>query len=112
MLAGDAGITPDEIERSAEGPDAAGWSPLDRALLRAVDELVDDAVVGDETWDALAAELDEQQLMDVVFTVGAYDLLAMALLSFGVETRRRPAASADYGRLPEAHPAGTVLRRE
>ena len=37
------------------------------------------------TWQALAAELDEQQLMDLVFTVGAYDLLAMAFRSFGVE---------------------------
>ena len=34
---------------------------------------------------ALAAELDTQQLMDVVFTVGAYDLLAMAFLTFDVE---------------------------
>ena len=33
----------------------------------------------------LAAELDEQQLMDVVFTVGAYDLVAMAFRTFGVE---------------------------
>ena len=32
----------------------------------------------------LAAELDEHQLMDVVFTVGAYDVLAMALRTFGV----------------------------
>ena len=41
--------------------------------------------VSDATWAALAAELDEQQLMDVVFTVGAYDLVAMAFRSFGVE---------------------------
>jgi 4-carboxymuconolactone decarboxylase len=41
--------------------------------------------VADETWAVLAAELDEQQLMDLVFTVGAYDLLAMAMRSFGVE---------------------------
>ena len=32
-----------------------------------------------------ALELDTQQRMDLVFTVGAYDLLAMAFLSFGVE---------------------------
>jgi alkylhydroperoxidase family enzyme len=53
-------------------------------LVAAVDELVRDAVVSDETWAALAAELSEQQLMDVVFTVGAYDLLAMAFRTFGV----------------------------
>ena len=31
------------------------------------------------------AELDTQQMMDVVFTVGAYDVLAMALRTFDVE---------------------------
>jgi 4-carboxymuconolactone decarboxylase len=31
------------------------------------------------------ASLDQRQLMDLVFTVGAYDLLAMAFNSFGLE---------------------------
>ena len=44
-----------------------------------------DAEIGDATWAVLAAELDEQQLMDLVFTVGAYDVLAMALKSFRVQ---------------------------
>jgi alkylhydroperoxidase family enzyme len=85
VMAGDAGIDGDEITRIAEGPDAPGWSLLERAMLRAVDELLADAMVTDSTWQALAAELDEQQLMDLVFTVGAYDLLAMAFKSFGLE---------------------------
>jgi len=53
--------------------------------VRAVDELIGDATITDATWQALARELDEQQLMDLVFTVGAYDVLAMAFRSFGVE---------------------------
>jgi alkylhydroperoxidase family enzyme len=85
VLAADAGIDADEVARVVDGPDAPGWSRLDAALLRAADELVADAAIGDATWDALAAELDERQLMDVVFTVGAYDALAMAFRSFGVE---------------------------
>ncbi|MHB8465810.1 MAG: carboxymuconolactone decarboxylase family protein [Acidimicrobiales bacterium] len=88
ILGADAGLLPAEIDRIAEGPAADGWSPLDQAMVRAVDELVGDARVGDETWAVLATELDEQQLMDLVFTVGAYDLLAMALRSFGVEIDR------------------------
>ena len=44
-----------------------------------------DARLSDDTWATLAAELDTQQLMDVVFTVGAYDLLAMAFRTFDVE---------------------------
>jgi alkylhydroperoxidase family enzyme len=80
-----AGFSDADIERIAEGPHAAGWSPLDAAMLRAVDELVADAEITDATWIELAAELDRHQLMDLVFTVGAYDLLAMAFKSFGVE---------------------------
>lgn len=85
VLARDAGLSDDEIAMVADGPSAGGWSPRDRALLAAVDELVRDASIADETWAVLAAELDEQQLMDLVFTVGAYDLLAMVMRSFGIE---------------------------
>jgi alkylhydroperoxidase family enzyme len=81
----DAGLGDDEIARIAQGPDAPGWSGLEQAMLRAVDELIAEAVVSDETWERLAAELDERQLMDLVFTVGAYDLLAMAMRSFRIE---------------------------
>jgi hypothetical protein len=79
------GLDGDEIARIAEGPGAGGWSPLEAAMLAAVDELLVDAEIADATWAALAAELDRRQLMDLVFTVGAYDVLAMALKSFRVE---------------------------
>ena len=85
VLAADVGISPEELDRVVEGPDARGWSPLEAALLRAADELLADAFVADETWATLAGELDVQQLMDVVFTVGAYDVVAMAFRSFGIE---------------------------
>ena len=84
-MAGDAGITGTEVERVRSGPEAEGWSPAEAALVRAADELVRDARIADSTWATLSAELDTQQLMDVLFTVGAYDLLAMALRSFDVE---------------------------
>jgi alkylhydroperoxidase family enzyme len=85
VLAAGEGITPDEIERVRTQPDAVEWSRLEAALLRAVDELVRDASIDDDTWAALASELDEQQLLDFVFTVGAYDLLAMMMRSVGVQ---------------------------
>ena len=84
VLASDVGITAEEVTRIAEGPDAAGWSPVDRAVFSAVDELLAGAMVAPGTWETLAAELDVQQLLDLVFTVGAYDALAMAFRSFGV----------------------------
>jgi alkylhydroperoxidase family enzyme len=85
VLAADAGLSPDDITRIEEGPAAAGWLPLDRAMVSAVDELLSDARVADPTWEVLGRELDAQQLMGLVFTVGAYDLLAMAFRSFGIE---------------------------
>ena len=85
VLARDAGLDADEIARIAEGPGAPRWPALERAMLGAVDELLGDAMIAEATWEALARELDEQQLMDLVFTVGAYDLLAMAFRSFRVE---------------------------
>jgi alkylhydroperoxidase family enzyme len=85
ILAGDAGLGEDEVRRIALGPDEQGWSPLDQAMLRAVDELIGDGMVSTPTWETLAGGLDEQQLMDLVFTVGAYEVLALAFRSFGVE---------------------------
>ena len=85
VLAGDAGLSAEEIARVADGPASPEWSALERAMLTAADELVDEASVSDATWAALARELDQQQLMDLVFTVGAYELLAMAFRAFGVE---------------------------
>jgi alkylhydroperoxidase family enzyme len=85
VLAGDAGLDAEEIKRVAAGPEAAGWSDFDRALVRAADELVETACLSDATWTVLTTSFDEQQMLDLVFTVGAYDTLAMAFRSFGVE---------------------------
>jgi alkylhydroperoxidase family enzyme len=83
--AGVAGLAPEEIARVRVGPSAPEWTSSDRALLAAADELVADARIGEQTYEALSAELDTRQLMDVVFTVGAYEVFAMALRTFDVE---------------------------
>lgn len=80
----EAGLSDDEILRVIEGPEAAEWSPFDRALLRAVDELHHDSEISDATWSDLAARYDTRQLMDVVFTVGQYNLVSIALRTFRV----------------------------
>ena len=81
-----SGLTDDEIRRIAEGPDAAGWSDLDAAILRATDELHGDAMISDATWKALSECYDSQQMMDLIFTVGQYHTVSMALNSLGVQT--------------------------
>jgi alkylhydroperoxidase family enzyme len=85
VLAGDVGINEDELAAVVHGPDASLWPPLEAAMLRAVDELVARAALSEETWAALARSLTTEQVMDLVFTVGAYDLLAMVLGAFEIE---------------------------
>ncbi len=81
----EAGLTEEEMARIKEGPDAKGWSAFDASLLRAVDELHSDALISDATWAELSEQYDQRQLMDVVFTVGQYNMVSMALNSFGVQ---------------------------
>ena len=74
-----------EVARVAEGPGAVGWSPFDSALLRAVDELLDDHRISDETWHTLAQRYDDRLLIEVPMLVGHYHMLAITLNSLGVE---------------------------
>ena len=80
-----AGLTDAEIERVKAGPDDAGWDPFDAVLLRAADELHDDACISDTTWRTLASRLTDQQMLDVIFTVGNYHVVSFALNSCGVQ---------------------------
>ena len=79
-----AGLTEEEITRIQDGPAADGWSKTDALLLQAADDLVNDACVNTETWHELSEEFSTEQLIDLVFTVGCYEVLAMAFKSFGV----------------------------
>ena len=81
----DCGLTDEEIARIKAGPDAAGWSEADRALLRASDELHHDKFVSDAVWADLGRFFSDRQRMDVVHTAGMYTMVSMILNSFGVQ---------------------------
>lgn len=85
FIARDEGLSDEEIQRIALGPDAPLWDPLESALLRACDELIHSGKIGDETWATLADKLDVRQLLDVIFTVGAYETLAYMFASCEIE---------------------------
>ncbi|MGP1679645.1 MAG: carboxymuconolactone decarboxylase family protein [Burkholderiales bacterium] len=78
-----SGITDAEIERIQQGP-GAGWNAHEAALLQAADDLFEHSVVSDRTWATLSSKYSTEQMMDVVFTVGQYNLVSWALNSFGV----------------------------
>jgi 4-carboxymuconolactone decarboxylase len=78
-----AGITNDEIERIGKGP-KAGWNHTEAALLQAADDLFENSVVSDQTWKTLSEKYNTEQMMDIVFTIGQYNLVSWALNSLGV----------------------------
>jgi alkylhydroperoxidase family enzyme len=81
-----AGLTMEEIAAIRDGWQSEVWDGKDedRAVLRAVDDLIDSQRIGDTTWDALSEHFDRRQLMDLVFTVGNYVMLGWAVASFGI----------------------------
>ena len=85
LIARQAGMSDDEIRSCKTGSETPGLSELDRLLFKATEELHDDAFISDATWQSLQEHLDTQQLIDLVFTVGQYNLLSMALNSLGVQ---------------------------
>jgi 4-carboxymuconolactone decarboxylase len=65
--------------------DVTGWDPFDATILRAADELHASAFVSDATWTAMAARYKTEQLMDAVFTVAEFTMVAGTLNSAGVQ---------------------------
>jgi 4-carboxymuconolactone decarboxylase len=115
-----AGLAEDEIADLARRDPVLDWPPLERAVVDAVDQLCTTSSVDDDTWQALAAELDDVQLVELPFLVGGYVMLGFALNSLGVTVPpdlpslpSRPAtlgprgdAAATHARWLEANRAG------
>lgn len=76
LIAGAIGLGPDHFEAVIAGPDAALWSDLQRLCLRATDQLCLSHDIDDETWNALASKIDTRQIMELLFIVGSYSMLA------------------------------------
>jgi len=81
-----AGLTDEEFRRLGEGSDTKRLAPFDEILIQSADELYRDTTISNSTWKALSERYNTFQLMDLVFTVTSYNLLAMFLNSFGIQT--------------------------
>lgn len=92
-LARMAGLTPEEIERVREGPDAPGWRRRQGLLLRATDELRAERTISDALWAELRPLLTDAELIELCMLVGHYEMLAMTLSTLGVEPDPLPAGA-------------------
>ena len=83
-----AGLTPEEVLRVAQGPispNSVGWSPFEEALIGLADQLFRNSSVTDATWELLAAEYDQRNMMDAVVTVNEITAQSILFNSLGVQ---------------------------
>jgi alkylhydroperoxidase family enzyme len=84
LIGRQVGLDDDDLRRIIEGPEADGLDSFERVLLRATDELLDDKYIADQTWNELGERYDTRQLMDLVFTVGQYQIVSMITNTLGI----------------------------
>ena len=77
------GLNDDEIQ--AIGTSGDGLDQVEQLLCDVADELTRDKVLSADVWAKLNEHFDTRQVMDIVFTVGQYTMLAMALNTFVVQ---------------------------
>jgi AhpD family alkylhydroperoxidase len=78
-------LSEDELRAVMGDLDPFFWSSNDMALLRCTDELIGRNNVGDSEWAAVAAMLTETQLLELVFLVGFYRMVAVYLRTIRVQ---------------------------
>lgn len=79
-----AGLDDRALARIQHGPDAAGWTDHQRALLAAVDALVTTKSLDNRCWCDLRGQLADDQIIELCMLVGHYEMLATTIAVLGV----------------------------
>ena len=76
VVAEEAGVSLADADAAVDRTLTHAWGERDAALLRFTDELLDEHVVSDATWDALGRHFSDDQRLDLLALVGFYSLFA------------------------------------
>lgn len=79
------GLSPEMYGPIQRGADDPYFTDFERTVIRATEDLVNDRKISDANWDALRAEWNEKQMLDFMFTVGCYVMVAGVMRSTGAE---------------------------
>jgi alkylhydroperoxidase family enzyme len=91
------GLTPEEQRSITHGTSGdACWPAEEATLIRAVDELHDQADIGDETWRALERILTAEQLLDLLMLAGWYHAISFVANAARVPLEEGAPRFADF----------------
>jgi alkylhydroperoxidase family enzyme len=86
VIAGAAGVRPEQIESIAKGEiDAACFEPRERIVLEAATELVRDANISDATLARLSRDFPPRQIVELLLACGVYEALAKLMNALGLD---------------------------
>lgn len=77
-------LTKEDVDRVESGMISEQWTALEKLLLTAVDEVHAHSNISDSVWQGLAEYLDQQQLVDLTFTIGGYILAGLYMNVFNI----------------------------
>jgi alkylhydroperoxidase family enzyme len=96
------GLSPDMYGPIQRGADDPYFTDFERVVIRATEDLVRDHKISDANWHALMAEWNEKQMLDFLFTVGCYAMVAGVMRSTGAERQENLLELASKYGAPEA----------
>ncbi len=74
-----------------EGPDSAGFSNIQKLVMRFTDDVVANVRASDATWAPLTEVLPHQEMQELTLTIGFYMMVSRFLETFDVDIEQEPA---------------------
>lgn len=96
----DFGLGPAKLEAIKFGAEDSAWAELEREALRAVDQLAETSTLEPATWEALSARLGHAEMLELLFLVGTYTLLAWVFNATGLKLEPGMATTNPFDRSP------------
>jgi alkylhydroperoxidase family enzyme len=79
------GLEPELFAPLQVGADDPYFTPFERTVIRATEDLLNDHEIGESNWRDLSDQWSREQLLDFMFTVGAYVTVAGVMRSARVQ---------------------------
>lgn len=74
-----------EVAALKETPLQGPWTPTERTMLLAIDQLNVGGRIDDQTWSELAHLLDRKQILDLIQAAGYFTMIAWTIVAAGVQ---------------------------